>query len=82
MLGKLPHRLRLVWQERGFAAQQPLVPAKRASVIADREPREEVECHAFTLTRYPRELPAADASISEDDIIRCGPSESWLSATP
>ena len=47
----------------------PGSPQDRASVIADREPREEVECHAFTLTRYPRELPATDEPAPAVDAL-------------
>jgi len=46
MLGKLPHRLRRVREERGFGAQQPLVPRERALVVAHRKPHEEVDRHA------------------------------------
>ena len=50
VLGELPHRFRRVRQEGEFAAQQPLVPGQRPLVIAHREPPEEVDRHAFTLT--------------------------------
>jgi hypothetical protein len=51
MLGELPHRLRRVREERGFGAQQPLVLGEGALVVAHRQAREEVDLHAFTLTR-------------------------------
>ena len=49
MLGELPHRFRRVGEERGFGAQQPLVPGKGALVVADREACEEIDPHTFTL---------------------------------
>jgi len=58
VLGKLPHRLRRVRHERGFGAQQPFVPGERALEVAYREPCEEVDRHAYTLTRQPRDLHA------------------------
>jgi integrase-like protein len=54
VLGKLPHRLRSVREERGFTAQQPLIPRERALIVAHRKPREKVNHHAFTLTPRPR----------------------------
>src|SRR2546430_16368834 len=54
VLGKLPHRLRRVREERGFGAQQPFVPPERALVVAYRKPRAQVDRHAFTLTPRPR----------------------------
>ena len=47
VLGKLSYCLGRVREERGFGAQQPLVPRERALVVAHRKPSEEVDCHAL-----------------------------------
>ena len=59
VLGQLPHRFRLVRQERGFRAQQPLIPGEATLVVAHRNTREEVNRHALNLTREEGSLSAA-----------------------
>ena len=53
VLGKLPHRLRRVREERGSGAQQPLVSRERALAVAHRKPRAQADRHAFTRTPQP-----------------------------
>ena len=40
VVGKLPHRLRRVREDRGPGARQPLVPRERALAVAHRKPIE------------------------------------------
>ena len=77
VLGKLPHRLRRVRKERRPAAQQALVPSQRALVVADREPREEVDRHVSTLNQRPRDLHAAknERSTGPAEPDATGPAE-------
>jgi hypothetical protein len=49
VLGKLPHRLRRVRQERRCGTQQSLVPSEGTLIVTHREAREEIDRHMPTL---------------------------------